>query len=258
MRNLSIAVIAAGSMLAFTVFASAADVGASGNKASSPPVVAPAFSWTGCHLGIQGGGAVGQSRPVAAAGAGAYNGLPITGTLNAGGGLVGGTAGCDYQVNIFVFGVEDDLSWTDQKATGPDIPPFSPTATNQISARWLDTLRGRAGVALDRVFIYGTGGVAWADTSIHVSDERASLSVTDSQTRTGWVVGLGCEWAAWTWTAGSWPAGSLTFKLEYLYADFGTRTYINPPISIANTTVVSRDVSLSDNIFRAGINWKFW
>jgi outer membrane immunogenic protein len=151
MRNLSIAVIAAGSMLAFTVLASAADVGAPGNKVSSPPVVAPAFSWTGCHLGIQGGGAVGQSRPVAAAGAGAYDGLPITGTLNTGGGLVGGTAGCDYQVNVLVFGVEDDLSWTNQKGSGPDIPPFAVAATNQMSAQWLDTLRGRAGVALDRV-----------------------------------------------------------------------------------------------------------
>jgi outer membrane immunogenic protein len=167
MRNLSIAVIAAGSMLAFTVLASAADVGAPGNKVSSPPVVAPAFSWTGCHLGIQGGGAVGRSRPVAAAGAGAYDGLPITGTLNTGGGLVGGTAGCDYQVNVLVFGVEDDLSWTNQKGSGPDIPPFAVAATNQMSAQWLDTLRGRAGVALDRVFVYGTGGVAWARTSVN-------------------------------------------------------------------------------------------
>ena len=86
-----------------------------------------------------------------------------------------------------------------------------------------------------------------------LSDPSVSVSVTDSQTRTGWVVGLGCEWAAWTW-----PAGSLTFKLEYLYADFGTRTYIDPPVRIGSANVVSRDVSLSDNIFRAGINWKFW
>jgi len=256
MRNLSIAVIAAGSMLAFTVFASTADVGAPGNKASSPPVVAPAFSWTGCHLGIEGGGAAGRSNHVAESTA--NTGLPITGGLNPSGGLVGGTAGCDYQVNGLilnglVFGIEDDLSWTSEKGSASDIPPFATVATSQTSVQWLDTLRGRAGVAQDRLFVYGTGGVAWAGTSVNVSNPAVPASVTDSRTRTGWVLGLGTEWAGWTW-----PAGSLTFKLEYLYADFGTRTYINPQVTTGAFTVATRGVQLSDNIFRAGINWKFW
>src|SRR5215471_1700717 len=113
MRNLSIAVITAVSILAFTQLASATDVEAPVNKASPPPVVAPAYNWTGCHLGIEGGGAAGRSNHVAESSA--YTGLPITGGLNPSGGLVGGTAGCDYQVNVLVFGIEDDLSWTSEK-----------------------------------------------------------------------------------------------------------------------------------------------
>ena len=251
MRNLPIAAISAASTLAFIQLASAADAGAPADRTSPPPVAAPAYSWTGCYLGIEGGGAVGRSSHVAESGAAA--GLSITGALDSGGGLVGGTVGCNYQVNVLVFGIEDDLSWTSEKGSGPDIPPFSTAATSQTSEQWLDTLRGRAGIALDRAFIYGTGGVARVGTSVNVSNPTVPFSVTDSQTRTGWVVGLGGELAAWTW-----PSGSLTFKLEYLYADFGTRTYFNQPISFPGATVVTRDVRLTDNIFRAGINWKFW
>lgn len=128
MRNLPIAAISAASTLAFIQLASAADAGAPADRTSPPPVAAPAYSWTGCYLGIEGGGAVGRSSHVAESGAVA--GLSITGALDSGGGLVGGTVGCNYQVNVLVFGIEDDLSWTSEKGSGPDIPPFSTAATS--------------------------------------------------------------------------------------------------------------------------------
>jgi outer membrane immunogenic protein len=53
----------------------------------------------------------------------------------------------------------------------------------------------------------------------------------------------------------SW--GSLTFKFEYLHADFGTATYFNPPVITPNGIVVTRDAKLTDDIVRAGMNWKF-
>ena len=90
--------------------------------------------------------------------------------------------------------------------------------------------------------MYGTGGVAWAGTSVNVSNPAVPASVTDSRTRTGWVLGLGTEWAGWTW-----PAGSLTFKLEYLYADFGTRTYINSQVTTGAFTVATRVAALTSN-----------
>jgi hypothetical protein len=43
-----------------------------------------------------------------------------------------------------------------------------------------------------------------------------------------------------------------------MHADFGTGRYIDPQIVVApGRTVVTRDVSLTDDLFRAGMNLKF-
>jgi len=77
-------------------------------------------------------------------------------------------------------------------------------------------------------------------------------SISDSQGRVGWAAGVGGEWAAWT---GPW--GALTFKLEYLHADFGGKLYINPPIAVAGGSIATRDVRLTDDMVRVGMNLKF-
>ena len=46
-------------------------------------------------------------------------------------------------------------------------------------------------------------------------------------------------------------------KVEYLHADFGTGLFINPPVIVGATTVVSRNVTLTEDFVRAGVNWKF-
>jgi outer membrane immunogenic protein len=99
--------------------------------------------------------------------------------------------------------------------------------------------------------LYGTGGAAFAGTDVVVSNP-AFGSISDSQSRIGWIVGGGGEWAAWT---GPW--GALTFKLEYLHADFGGELYVNPPITVATGTIATRDVRLTDDMVRVGMNLKF-
>jgi outer membrane immunogenic protein len=121
----------------------------------------PAFNWTGCYLGIEGGSIWGRSRATNADPAVNF-GVPRTSDFNLSGGLAGGTVGCNYQTGSFVIGIEDDISWTNKTGTTSEIPPFAATTTDQISERWIDTLRGRAGWAWDRFFVYGTGGAAWA------------------------------------------------------------------------------------------------
>jgi outer membrane immunogenic protein len=50
----------------------------------------------------------------------------------------------------------------------------------------------------------------------------------------------------------------VTLKLEYLHADFGASSYINPSIQVApGRTIVARDVTLTNDIVRAGVNYKF-
>jgi outer membrane immunogenic protein len=192
----------------------AADLSTSLFKA--PPAGPPPFSWIGCYVGVEGGGAWGQSQHVAATAPRPANvGLPITLRFNLAGALAGGTVGCNYQVGNVVLGVENDMSWTNKGASSPDMPPFSRGAISSTNEKWIDTLRGRVGWAWDRFLVYGTGGAAFAGVDVSACSPTA-ICVSDSRTRTGWSAGVGGEWAVW-----SVPAGAATLKIEYLHADFG-------------------------------------
>ncbi|MBV8920170.1 outer membrane protein [Bradyrhizobium sp.] len=225
--------------------ASAADQPA----ARAAPVVKAAapvkFSWTGCYVGVSGGGNWGDSEQIARSGNTA--GTTITGNFRLKGSIAGGALGCDYQIEQTVIGFENDASWTDQHGSAPDRPPFNVRATSSTREKWIDTLRGRVGYAFDHFLLYGTGGVAFAGTGVTVS--LASGSISESRTRTGLAVGVGSEWAAWLT---SW--GAVSLKLEYLHADFGSRQYINQPNPLPAAT---RDLKLTDDVVRAGINVRF-
>jgi outer membrane immunogenic protein len=151
----------------------------------------------------------------------------------------------------FVIGAENDFSWTNKRGTVNELPPFLATSTSTTREKWIDTFRGRFGYAIDRFMVYGTAGVAFAGTEI-VAFNPAVGSFTDSKERTGWVVGVGGEWAFW-----STPWADFTVKLEYLHAGFESKQYVTPPAVLAGGTVVTRDVKLSDDMARVGVNVKF-
>ena len=165
--------------------------------------------------------------------------------------LAGGTVGCNYQVGNVVLGVENDISWTNKGASSPDMPPFSRGAISSTNEKWIDTLRGRIGWAWDRFLVYGTAGAAFTGVDVGVCSPTA-ICISDSRTRTGWSAGVGGEWAVW-----SVPAGTATLKIEYLHADFGAGLFVSPPIVVGRNTFDSRNVRLTDDIVRAGLNWKF-
>jgi len=221
----------------------------------APPLMTSIpFNWTGCYLGAEGGAQWGRSGQVARSGP--ASGQAITNSYDLSGGMAGGTVGCNYQfINSVVIGLENDYSWTDKNGSAHDLKPFNTQTLNTTKEKWIDTLRGRIGYAFDRFLVYGTGGVAFAGTDVTVATPGFA-TVTDSKSRTGWVAGVGGEWAAYTG-----PLGALTVKLEYLHADFGTSRYIATPVDFRvgclTQTVVSRDVKLSDDMVRVGVNWKF-
>jgi outer membrane immunogenic protein len=228
--------------------AAAADLEAPTYKAAPVPV---AYNWSGCHVGIQGGGVWGTSKhthhdsnPAVAGGFG----LPLTNNFDVTGAIFGGTLGCDYQFNNnWVIGIENDLSWSNMKGSSHLIPPFTPAAnTSETNEKWLDTLRLRLGVAWDRWFLYGTGGVAFSEVGIRLCSPLAITCGTASHTVTGWTAGAGIEYAFWN----NWSV-----KLEYLYVDLGTTFF--PEIHEQNGSFIARDVKLTSNIVRAGLNYKF-
>ena len=237
----------AAAFVGFATAASAADFPVVPVKAALPvPVI---FSWSGCYIGVEGGGNWGKSEQVAQSGPNA--GISITNKFDLSGGIAGGTVGCNIQLSNFVVGAENDFSWTNKRGSANDLPPFNTASVSETREKWIDTFRGRFGYAIDRFMIYGTAGVAFAGTEARISNPAVG-TVVDSKDRLGWVAGLGGEWAAW-----STPWGDVTFKLEYLHAGFDSKQYVNPPITIGAATVVTRDVHLSDDMVRAGMNVKF-
>jgi outer membrane immunogenic protein len=187
--------------------------------------VSPAYNWSGFYLGINGGYGFGTSD---------WSAPGFTSASNSPNGfLIGGTAGFNYQVSQFVFGVEGDIDWTDLKGT------CSPSVCETQNS-WLGTVRGRLGFALDRVLFYGTGGGAFGNVEL-----SSPLGATGTTTidKTGWAAGAGVEGAfADNWTA----------RLEYLYVDLGSTSCTNLTVCVAGTAV-----TFKESLIRAGVDYKF-
>jgi outer membrane immunogenic protein len=211
------------------------------------PAIAPAsYNWSGLYLGVEGGGAWGATQSISADPA--HNpGGQITNRFDVTGGLLGGTIGYNWQFNNWVAGVEGDLSWADKTGSANDIPPFTTSTRNTITERWLGTGRVRFGVTpIDRWLVYATGGFAVAGVQDTV--QTPAVAVSQTQARWGWTAGGGVEAAI----DRNWSV-----KVEYLFVDLQNANYINPDVPSGTGTIVTRTVTLNDNVIRAGINYHF-
>ncbi|MDR3420717.1 MAG: outer membrane beta-barrel protein [Xanthobacteraceae bacterium] len=170
------------------------------------PVAVPYYNWGGIYFGVNAGYAFGNVAP--------------TGFTNfsASGFLVGPTIGFNFQAGAFVFGIEGDIDYSGVTGNIPGGGTFD--------SRWIGTVRGRGGYAIDRVLLYLTGGGAFANAQIPGA----------TATGTGWTAGGGIEFAlAQNWTA----------KAEYLYVDV-------PSLSIGGGSA-----KFTESLARVGINYKF-
>src|SRR3712207_875529 len=71
---------------------------------------APVFSWTGFYVGAHAGGAAFETDVADLDG---YGSGPTS--ISGNGGLIGVTAGFNWQAGQGVFGIEGDASWTDME-----------------------------------------------------------------------------------------------------------------------------------------------
>jgi outer membrane immunogenic protein len=237
-----------------------------------PPVVAP-YSWTGFYVGGNIGYSWGSGRwvysdpfafppPFAAI---------SSGTERLDGVIGGGQIGYNWQANqTWVLGIEADIQGSGEKGSSSFSDPyFCDACANGLGAmeavngtlnsniRWFGTVRGRLGVLVNpTLLLYGTGGLAYGgistsgsffDTFPGCSPAICTWAFNQTATKTGWTAGGGVEGAIansrnWTW------------KIEYLYIDFGTlsgSSFGLDPLTYSWSTHVT------DNILRVGVNYNF-
>jgi outer membrane immunogenic protein len=164
---------------------------------------------------------------------------------------VGGTSGYNYQFGAGVVGIEGDINWSNSKDTLSDPDWNQPNgAFHSTKSDWFSTVRGRFGLAVDRVLIYGTGGVAFVDRNV-TGNDIAGICSSDcfsiKETAVGAVGGVGAEYAL----SGPW-----TMKAEYLYIVTPTaRAHdLNP-----NRTASFNQFAATDSlqVVRLGLNYRF-
>jgi outer membrane immunogenic protein len=213
------------------------------------PAPVPVFSWTGIYVGINGGYAFGDSNWTSPVGTPLFGIGPCTtncstGNFSTSGFLVGGTLGGNYQWGQFVLGIEGDGDWSNLTGTTNSVAGGCSGALGcTTQSDWLATVRGRVGYAFDRFLVYGTGGGAFGNLQASAGGFPFS-----SSTQTGWTAGGGVEFAF---------TPNLTAKVEYLYVDLGSQSCA--AASCFNGGVgPATNVTLTENVVRAGINYKFW
>jgi outer membrane immunogenic protein len=171
-------------------------------------------------------------------------------------GFLGGVqGGWNYQFGHFVLGSEVDFSWTDIKgdqSSAVGIDGFA-TITRSSKTKWMGTATTRLGYAWDRVLVYSKLGAAWAhfdyNDNLAIPGVGSIYNSSASETRAGWTVGTGIEWAF----AGNWSA-----KVEYDYMDFGRRTVDFAPVNIGIASVpVNLDIDQRISVVKVGINYRF-
>src|SRR6516162_4117590 len=247
-------------------------------RPAPPPPPVPVYTWTGCYAGASAGYGAGRSTHSTVANSiitggplgvpppallGAPAGTSIAGDLNLSGFIGGFQGGCNYQVGVWVFGFEGDGSATNKEgqnfetSIAPFAGEFSNTFISQTQERWLVTARGKLGLSGwgwfgDKTMVYVTGGAAWAkiDASEFLIGAQTGTGHQESNTRTGWTVGAGYEYAlGYGWS----------IKGEYLYVKFDDyTTFTQPPFGGFGLNIAPRSVKLYDNVIRAGMNYKFW
>jgi outer membrane immunogenic protein len=168
-------------------------------------------NWTGVYAGVHGG-----------FGAGAIRGGSATG------GLVGGQVGFNAQADRVVLGVEGDAT-----SSGFEHKGFN-GGGQTFKQKWVGTVRGRAGYAFDSVMVYGTAGVAGAQS------EFSDFTGKSSKQTAGFAVGAGAE---------AKVTERVSVRGELMHYSLGSANY--------TTAVATYQVNARTNVLRAGLNYRF-
>ena len=216
-------------------------------KAPPPrPAPAPVYSWTGWYVGAHIGYGWDREDPSVVICRCVVD-PPVP--FDAKDILGGLQAGFNYQFNALVVGVEGDFAWTGIKGTTTWIEEGDPH-TLSTDIKWLATAAGRVGYAFDRALLFVKGGGAWEDVDYNHTHTMLAVpglvhSLSGNATRSGWLIGVGFEYAFWQ---------NVSAKIEFDHIDFGSKDITT---SDAAGDFVIFNIGQRLNILKTGINYKF-
>jgi outer membrane immunogenic protein len=247
----------------------------------APPIVAPAFDWTGFYVGGEVGGSWSDSRWTTTSLVNVGTGLPITGidassprNFSSSGIRAGGYAGYNWRASPnIVWGIEGDIAYADHSnrtvgipgctilCTAPFVAALGPDQAT-VQTRWDASLRARLGfLVTPDALIYGTGGVAWQNittsaTCAHTPTDSfcgflpAGTIVTNANSfnQVGWTVGVGIDWHVF----GNWIA-----RAEYRYSQFSDANGLLNLSAGVDTSTIAYNLRTNINIATVGIAYKF-
>lgn len=216
-------VASAGLVAALAVPAFAADATA------DLPMTAPGFDWTGYYAGLQAGYGWGQSEITTTEGA------PFSITPDVDGGFVGGHVAGLWQFDQAVIGGEADLNYSTMEGTTES----GLGSTFGTDIKWFGSVNAKAGFAMDRLLVYGIGGVAFAGIE---TSQISGTAFTETKTNVGWTVGAGVDYAL---------TDKFIVGAQYRYYDFGSEHYAAPePFN-------DRDQNVKLNTVGINLSYKF-
>jgi len=188
----------------------------------------PVLNWAGYYVGGHAGYLWGHTVVREESGAVVALG-PTDGFV---GGILGGA---NWQFGTWVVGGEGDFGWTDAHGNGVEMSPPADKFTYRI--RWTSHVRARLGYDFDGTMVYVAGGLAIAQ--LHV--EEVTQRILVGSTYPGGTVGFGVEHLFTPQIAG---------RIEYLYDDFGSKTYTLPDGD-------KYKASLTAHTVRGAVSYKF-
>ncbi len=237
------------------------------NNMSMKASPAPVYQWTGCYVGLNGGGGAASSNVTTKVDPGTYLGAADaaevsndgSGSANISDFLGGGQAGCNWQSGTVVVGLEGDFDYFHSNSNFYNNTNMLPVlgvpfvVGQSVTTDYLATVRPRIGIAADRNFAYVTGGAAFTKanyTESYVDGNVPAGTGTASASKflTGWAAGAGWEYAL----TDHWLV-----RFEYLFTAFPTTNATGTISGPGGTNLLHGSADLVIQVARAGLNFKF-
>lgn len=217
------------------------------------------FDWSGFYIGANVGYGGLIARDTVTTDLGGVPGGPLDLRGKDSGFVAGTRFALNYQASRIVYGIDGSWSFGNMRAETACGNAFALFGLAGADCRQNDRLndvidlRGRLGIAADRVLLYFAGGIAAARFRSTLQPDGALLGVggfgdaTFNKTATGWTVGAGFEYAL----SRNWVIGA-----EYKYYDFGSVSGSSVAYTGAPVTTVFNTAKLTESIVLFSLSYK--